>query len=130
MERRHTSFLSKNGAWIIYRLDVNNKRFVKTSLRIAQEVGHVDFNKLSKINDINLSNKDVLKVSQQYLCESCPLSKFTRQTFNTKRGSLACRPLESVHMNICGPMHVPSIGLRYLYVIIDDYTRKTFAHSL
>ena len=71
MERRHTSFLSKNGAWIIYRLDVNNKRFVKTSLRIAQEVGHVDFNKLSKINDINLSNKEVRQVSQQYLSESC-----------------------------------------------------------
>ena len=34
-------------------------------------------------------------------------------------------------MNLCEPMHVPSIGgARYLYVITNDYTRKTFAYSL
>ena len=73
----------------------------------------------------------MLQVSQQYLCESCQLGKFTRQSFTTKKGILACRPLELVHMDLCGPLHVPSIGgARYLYVVTDDYTRKTFAYPL
>ena len=34
-------------------------------------------------------------------------------------------------MDLCGPLHVPSIGgARYLYVVTDDYTRKTFAYPL
>ena len=34
-------------------------------------------------------------------------------------------------MDLCGPMHVPSIGgARYLHVVTDDYTRKTFAYPL
>ena len=124
----------------LYRLDVNihhhstdiaPEDFGKKALQWHKRFGYVNFDKLSKIRDINISNKEMLQVSQQYLCESCQLGKFTRQSFTTKKGILACRPLELVHMDLCGPLHVPSIGgARYLYVITNDYTRKTFAYSL
>ena len=89
-----------------------------------------NFDKLSKINDISLSSSQSKSTILMWEL-STKLSKFTRQTINMKGGNLGCRPLELVHMDPCGPMHVSSIGgVRYLYVIIDDYTWKTFAHSL
>jgi len=55
-----------------------------------------------------------------------------------QQGSLAAQGrgrateyLERVHVDIAGPMHVPSAGGRlYLYVAVDDYTRAVYTWSL
>ena len=89
----------------LYRLDVNihhhsvnivAEDFGKKALQWYKRFGHVNFDKLSKVRDINISNKEILQVSQQYLCESCHVGKFTRQPFNMKRGNLATRPLRNL----------------------------------
>ena len=113
MERRHASFLTKKELDGLYRLNVKIHKhstniaaedFGKKALQWHKRFVHANFAKLSRVRDINISNKEILQVSQQYLCESCHLGKFTRQPFNTKRGILAHWPLELVHMDLCGPI--------------------------
>ena len=43
----------------------------------------------------------------------------------------ACRNLELVHSDLCGPMHVPSAnGNRYLMTFVDDYTKMCWVYLL
>jgi len=45
--------------------------------------------------------------------------------------SRATKYLERVHVDIAGPMHVPSArGRLYLYVTVDDYTRTVYPRLL
>ena len=41
------------------------------------------------------------------------------------------KPLEIIHLDLCGPMQTPSIGgSNYLLTFIDDYSRKTWVYFL
>nr|GEW88979.1 hypothetical protein [Tanacetum cinerariifolium] len=92
--------------------------------------------RLSNLNSdyINLlSKKDIviglpkLKYVKDQLCSSCELSKSKRSSFKSKPVPSLKRRLNSLHMNLCGPMRVASInGKKYILVIIDDYSRYTW----
>ena len=45
-------------------------------------------------------------------CESCILAKHHRESFPKGMSSGARVPLEIVHLDICGPMKMPSLGGR------------------
>ena len=41
------------------------------------------------------------------------------------------KPLELIHMDLCGPMKIQSRrGKRYVLVIVDDYSRYTWVNFL
>nr|GEZ45942.1 hypothetical protein [Tanacetum cinerariifolium] len=91
-------------------------------------------------NYINLlSKKDIviglpkLKYVKDQLCSSCELSKTKRSSFKSKVVPSSKGRLNLLHMDLCGPMRVPSInGKKYILVIVDDYSRYTwtlFLHS-
>jgi transposase InsO family protein len=63
-------------------------------------------------------------------CDACILGKHRKQPFHDST-SRACRKLEPIHSDLCGPMHVPSAnGNKYIMSFIDDYTRMCWVYLL
>jgi len=63
-------------------------------------------------------------------CSVCVAAKMVHLPHKEGRGR-ATEYLERVHVEIAGPMHVPSAGGRlYLCVAVDDYTRGVYTRSL
>ncbi|GAQ93540.1 putative transposon-encoded protein with Ribonuclease H-like domain and integrase-like domain [Klebsormidium nitens] len=57
------------------------------------------------------------------VCEPCIMGKQTRLPFSESE-SVSMEPLELVHMDVCGPMPVPSVGgSRYFATFLDDYSK-------
>ena len=56
-------------------------------------------------------------------CDACILGKHSKQPFHDST-SKAFRKLESIHYDLCGPIHGPSVnGNKDTMYFIDDYTR-------
>ena len=65
------------------------------------------------------------------MCEDCILRKEHRESFPTGMSIRAKRPLEINHLDLCGPMKIPSIGgSNYFLKFIDDYSRKIWVFFL
>ena len=63
------------------------------------------------------------KQLQHSVCEPCVMGKQNRQPFPSGDGSKADKPLALLHMDVCGPMPVPSLsGCRYFATMLDDYS--------
>ena len=61
------------------------------------------------------------------VCEDCMRGKQHRVSFNSKKGISSSRPLELLHIDLCGPMRVRSLNhSRYVLVIVDDFSRFTW----
>nr|GFC03223.1 retrovirus-related Pol polyprotein from transposon TNT 1-94 [Tanacetum cinerariifolium] len=72
-----------------------------------------------------------LKFVKDNLCSSCELGKAKRKSFHSKLSSSSKRRLHLLHMDLCRPMRVASInGMRYVLIIVDDYSRYTWTHFL
>ena len=58
------------------------------------------------------------------MCNSCLVGKQTRQAFPKATSYRACRALELIHADLCGPISPATQSHnRYIFVIIDDHTR-------
>ena len=65
------------------------------------------------------------------LCEGCILGKKHRESFSTRKLIREKTPLEIVHLDLCEPMQIPSIGgIFYFLTFIDYYMRKTWVYFL
>lgn len=65
------------------------------------------------------------------LFEGCILGKQHRESFPTRKSIRAKAPLEIVHLDLCGPIQVPSLaGNQYFITFIDDFTRNTWVYFL
>ena len=65
------------------------------------------------------------------VCEDCVMGKQTRVSFKTKKIVSTSRPLELLHMDLCGPMRTRSLNhSRYVLVIVDDFSRFTWTEFL
>src|ERR1044071_7844465 len=61
------------------------------------------------------------------LCSHCVMGKQVRSSFKSKNQVSTSKPLELIHMDVCGPMRVQSIGgSKYILVLVDDYSRFTW----
>ena len=59
-------------------------------------------------------------------CSACVVAKMVHLPHKEGR-SCVTKYLEQVHVDIAGPMHVPSArGRLYLYVAVDDYTHAVY----
>ena len=93
---------------------------------------HLNFN-----NIINLRNneavKDLQKISNPYdfVCKSCQMGKLTRTQFKSKNFTSTNKPLQLVHMDLCGPSRKEGTKReRYFMLVIDDYSRLTWVAFL
>ena len=90
--------------------------------------GHLSYNSLAKLAKDNLVNginvgAASFEAASKNVCDICETSKQTRKPFPTSESSSA-HPLELVHMDLCGPMPVTSLGgSRYMATFLDDYSK-------
>nr|GEU30738.1 retrovirus-related Pol polyprotein from transposon TNT 1-94 [Tanacetum cinerariifolium] len=99
---------SKNKSWLWHR-----------------HLNHLNF---GTIND--LARKDLvrglprLKFENDHLCSACQLGKSKKHTHKPKAENTNLEVLNTLHMDLCGPMRVQTInGKKYILVIVDDYSR-------
>ncbi|GJZ01376.1 retrovirus-related pol polyprotein from transposon TNT 1-94 [Tanacetum coccineum] len=99
---------SKNKSWLWHR-----------------RLNHLNF---GTIND--LARKDLvrglpkLKFKKDHLYSACQLGKSKKHTHKPKIENTNLEVLNTVHMDLCGPMRVQTInGKKYILVIVDDYSR-------
>ncbi|GJT50011.1 retrovirus-related pol polyprotein from transposon TNT 1-94, partial [Tanacetum coccineum] len=106
---------SKNKSWLWHR-----------------RLNHLNF---GTIND--LARKDLvrglprLKFEKDHLCSACQLGKSKKHTHTPKAENTNLEVLNTLHMDLCGPMQVQTInGKKYILVIVDDYSRFTWVKFL
>nr|XP_009615500.1 uncharacterized protein LOC104108221 [Nicotiana tomentosiformis] len=93
-----------------------------------RRLGHASFSLLNK-----LIQKDLVcglpnsKFKEHKVCDAYARGKHVKSSFKPKKYVSTSKPLELLHMDLCGPMRVPSReGKRYIFVIVDDYSRFTW----
>eukprot|EP00877_Chromochloris_zofingiensis_P012353 jgi/Chrzof1/7371/Cz02g21110.t1 len=65
---------------------------------------------------------EAFQAAGQQVCEPCLLGKQTRLSFPESE-TVRQQPLELVHMDLCGPLPVKSLGgSQYIATFLDDYT--------
>ena len=93
-----------------------------------KRIAHLNFKTMSKLVALDLV-KGLPKVifEKDSPCRDCQLGKQTKVSFKSTGSSSISQPLQLLHMDLCGPVAVPSIsGARYMLVVIDDYSRYTW----
>ena len=83
---------------------------------------------LSPLNKLVLRDLVVglptIKYNDGKVCDGCAKGKQVKNSFKSKRCVSTSRPLEVLHIDLCGPMRIMSRGgKRYVCVIVDDYSR-------
>nr|GEW11278.1 ribonuclease H-like domain-containing protein [Tanacetum cinerariifolium] len=72
-----------------------------------------------------------LKFEKDHLCSACQLGKSKKHTHSPKTKNTNLEVLNTLHMDLYGPMRVQTInGKKYILVIIDDYMRFTWVKFL
>nr|GEZ93567.1 hypothetical protein [Tanacetum cinerariifolium] len=72
-----------------------------------------------------------LKFEKNHLCSACQLGKSKKHTHKPKAENTNLEVLNTLHMDLCGPMRVPTINeKKYILVIMDDYSRFTWVKFL
>ncbi|GKE39400.1 retrovirus-related pol polyprotein from transposon TNT 1-94 [Tanacetum coccineum] len=106
---------SKNKSWLSHR-----------------RLNHLNF---GTIND--LARKDLvrglprLKFEKDHLCSACQLGKSKKHTHKPKTENTNLEVLNTLHIDLCGPMRVQTINeKKYILVIVDDYSRFAWVKFL
>ena len=65
------------------------------------------------------------------MCKPCQVGKLTKTQFKSKISNSIEKPLQLVHMNLCGPSRQEGTGKEnYFMLIIDDYSKLTWVAFL
>ncbi|XP_070057518.1 uncharacterized protein [Nicotiana tomentosiformis] len=93
-----------------------------------RRLGHASFSLLNK-----LAKKDLVRglpksrFKDHKVCDACVRGKQDKSSFRPKNEVSTSMPLDLLHMDLCGPIRVPSRGgKKYIFVIVDDYSRFTW----
>nr|GEV90615.1 retrovirus-related Pol polyprotein from transposon TNT 1-94 [Tanacetum cinerariifolium] len=93
--------------------------------------GHLNFGDLKL-----LSSKGMVKgLDQTYhpnqVCKGCLFGKHARSLFSKEATSRAKKPLQLIHIDLCGPITPSSHGKNHYFILfIDDFPRKTLVYFL
>jgi hypothetical protein len=108
---------------------IRNKATIDDSELWHQRLRHLNFTDILKIASKEIV-KDLPKMEKtgKGVCGPCQLGKQTRATHKKTSGILTSRNLELLHMDLMGPTRTASLGGRkYIFVVVDDYSRFTWA---
>ncbi|GJU61996.1 retrovirus-related pol polyprotein from transposon TNT 1-94 [Tanacetum coccineum] len=97
-----------------------------------RRLNHLNFGTLN-----DLARKDLvrglprLKFEKDHLCSTCQLGKSRKATHKPKMINTITEGLHTLHIDLCGPLRAQSInGKKYIWVIVDDYSRFTWVKFL
>lgn len=94
-------------------------------------LGHIGFDRLHDLSAKNMVTGIPSIPTHREVCTGCQLGKQSRQSFPRQSEHRATRPLELIHIDLCGPLPIASAsGSRYIFVIIDDYSRYIWVYFL
>jgi len=93
-----------------------------------KRIGHASLSLLNKLVSKDLAvGLPSIKYNDGKLCDACARGKQVRNFFKLKTCVGTTRPLEMLHVNLCGPMRITSRGGKsYVHVVVDDYSRFTW----
>jgi hypothetical protein len=76
-----------------------------------RRLGHLNFDHLIKLRNSG-AVKDLPKISKPYdsVCKPCQIGKLTRTQFKSKNFASTEKPLQLVHMDLCGPSRKEGTG--------------------
>lgn len=97
---------------------------------LHRRLGHLNFDALKRmVNDGRIAG--VTKLSgKPDVCEHCALGKMKRLPFPTGR-QRATRPLQLVHVDLCGPVSKPGpAGELYAMTLTDDFSAHPWTYFL
>nr|GEZ57431.1 hypothetical protein [Tanacetum cinerariifolium] len=106
---------SKNKSWLWHR-----------------RLNHLNFGTINDLASKNLvRGLPRLKFEKDHLCSACQLGKSKKHTHKPKGKNTNVKVLNTLHIDLCGPMRVQTInGKKYILVIVDDYSRFTWVKFL
>nr|GEW87335.1 hypothetical protein [Tanacetum cinerariifolium] len=96
-----------------------------------QRLSHLNFTTINKLVKNNLvQSLPKMKFEKDHVCSACEQGKIHRKHHKSKRTFASNKLLYLLHIDLCGPMRVVSInGKRYVLVVVDDYSRRSFHES-
>ncbi|GKC50122.1 retrovirus-related pol polyprotein from transposon TNT 1-94 [Tanacetum coccineum] len=132
----HFGAIKSYGDYVIGDSVISKEAFLLSSKNKSwlwhRRLNHLNF---GTIND--LARKDLvrglprLKFEKDHLCLACQLGKSKKHTHKPKAENTNLEVLNTLHMDLCGPMRVQTInGKKYILVIVDDYSRFTWVKFL
>ncbi|GJU90944.1 retrovirus-related pol polyprotein from transposon TNT 1-94 [Tanacetum coccineum] len=150
--RKHTCFVRNlegvdliSGSWEtnLYTLSIGDmmasslicllSKASKTKLWLwHRRLSHLNFGAINHLARHGLlRGLPKLKFEKDHLCSACAMGKIKKQSHKPKFEDTNQEKLYLLHMDLCGPMRVASInGKKYIFVIVDDYSRFTWVKFL
>ncbi|GJT47097.1 retrovirus-related pol polyprotein from transposon TNT 1-94 [Tanacetum coccineum] len=94
-----------------------------------RRLNHLNFGTLNELARNNLvRGLPMLKYDKDHLCPSCQLGKSKKASHPLKTENTNTEVLNTLHMDLCGPMRTESInGKKYVLVIVDDFYHNKHA---
>nr|GFB00209.1 hypothetical protein [Tanacetum cinerariifolium] len=94
-------------------------------------LSHLNFDTINDLTTLNLVDGLLkFKYGKDHLCSVCEWGKIKKGSHPPKVVLSYHFKLEFLHFDLCEPMRVASINRnQYTIVIVDDYSRFTWAHS-
>jgi len=88
-----------------------------------RRLGHLSFSQIRKACRLKaIHDLPNIIIPENTICKPCQIGKQTRVHFMEKEGS-ASKPLELVHIDLCGPSRKKSPrGEEYFILFIDDFS--------
>nr|GEU64845.1 hypothetical protein [Tanacetum cinerariifolium] len=97
-----------------------------------RRLSHLNFGAINHLSIQGLvQGLPKIKFEKDHLCSSCAMGKSKKKSHKPKSKDTNQEKLYLLHMDLCGPMRVKSVnGKKYILVIVDDYSRFTWAKCL
>ncbi|CAA0357000.1 unnamed protein product [Arabidopsis thaliana] len=97
---------------------------ISETCRWHARLGHINFATMKSMIDKEIVQGVPTITLQKEICGSCLLGKQTRHMFPQATSFRATKKLELIHGDLCGPITPStSAGNRYIFVLIDDFSR-------
>ncbi|GJS30247.1 putative ribonuclease H-like domain-containing protein, partial [Tanacetum coccineum] len=95
-------------------------------------LSHLNFSTINELAKQGLvRGLPKLKYKKYHFCSTCSLGKSKKHTHKPKSEDSIQEKLYLLHMDLCGPMRIESInGMKYILIIVDDYSRFTWVKIL
>ncbi|KAJ9545582.1 hypothetical protein OSB04_025289 [Centaurea solstitialis] len=97
-----------------------------------QRLSHLNYATINQLAKTGLvTGLPSLRFTKEQLCSACEMGKIKKSSHKLKVEHNTSKPLQLLHMDLCGPMRVQSInGRKYVLVIVDDFSRYTWVNFL